>query len=130
MKRIVKQIICLSLVVVFMLVNCINVSAEKKDKDVSYSEIMAGEGETKAEGGANIDIEAEEIFGGGTASTEIDGSTKKTEKADKNAVDETPKTGMEDTSVYVPLALLLIAAVAITIVGVNRFGRKRYKSVD
>jgi len=126
MKRFVKQIICTALIGAFLFTNCISVTAA--DKDVSYSEIMADEIEAGAT--ANIDIEAEEIFGGEKASTNIDSSTKKTDKkadkkADATGVDDTPKTGIEDTSIFAPIALLFVAAVALAVAGVIRFGRKR-----
>lgn len=137
MKRIVKQLICMSLAVMIMFANCVNIAAAKKDKDVSYSEIMADEVETGAANdkkSENIDVEAEEIFGGGTASTTIDSSTKKQDTSkkdnDKTAVDDTPKTGIEDTSIFIPVALLLVAAVAMAIAGVNKFGRKRFNTAE
>ena len=134
MNRLIKKVVCVTLMGAFLFTNCVSISAA--DKDVSYSEIMADEIEAGAT--TNIDIEAEEIFGGEKASTNINSNTKKTDssakttgkKSDKTGVDDTPKTGMEDTSILVPVALLFVAAVALAVAGVSRFGRKRFDAAD
>lgn len=134
MKKNVKKALCATLAASIVMLNCGNVMAA--DKSVSYSELMAAE-EVHSGADNNIDIEAEEIFGAEKATTTIDSNSKKTDnsaskktsKSDSAAksskADDTPKTGLEETPLYIPVLLVLAAAAAMGIAGVNIIGRKR-----
>lgn len=135
MKKNVKKALCATLAASIVMLNCGNVMAA--DKSVSYSELMAAE-EVHSGADNNIDIEAEEIFGAEKATTTIDSNSKKTDnsaskktsKSDNSAAksskaDDTPKTGLEETPLYIPVLLVLAATAAMGIAGVNIIGRKR-----
>lgn len=135
MKKIVRKALCATLAASVLMLNCQGITAA--DTSVSYSDVMA-DGEVHSGSDNNIDIEAEEIFGAEKATTKIDSNSKKTDdsaskktsKSDSAAkktvkADNTPKTGIEETPLYIPVLLALAAAVAMVMAGVNIVGRKK-----
>lgn len=135
MKKLAKGILCMVLATVLVTSNYSY--ADAANDSMTYSELME---EEKVEKGAadNVDVEAEEIFGSEKATTTIDSSTKKsnTETKQNNSkqsvknetVKEVPKTGMEDTPVYLPILLLVFAVGAAVCAGVKFVGAKRIKN--
>lgn len=136
MKKMVKRIVCMALAAAVITINCSNAIAA--DKSASYSDLMTSE-KAGAEADDNVDVEAEVIFGADKASTEIDSNSKKTDKSDSEKAsssgtkasskstkpDNTPKTGIEETPLYMPVLLMLAAVAAMIMAGVNIVGRKR-----
>lgn len=127
MKKMVKRVICAALAASVVMLNCGNVMAS--DKSVSFSDLMASD-EVKSGAEDNIDIEADEIFGAEKATATIDSNSKKSSSSKTTSAsakaDNTPKTGIEDTPLYMPVLLMLAAAAAMIIAGVNIFGKKRH----
>lgn len=141
MKKMVKRVLCAALAAAVVMLNCGNVMAS--DKSVSLSDLMASD-EVKSGAEDNVDIEAEEIFGAEKATTTIDSNSKRSSSSDSKKsssssksssskttstsakADNTPKTGIEETPLYMPVLLMLAAAAAMIIAGVNIFGKKRH----
>ena len=142
MRKLAKGMACMALALSLMAVNGSNVIAA--NKSMTYSDLME---EEVIEKGAtdNVDVEAEEIFGSEKATTTIDSNTKKSDSkskkeasnktsdktlnksTQKETVKEVPKTGMEDTPLYLPVVFLVFAFVAAVCAGVKIVGAKRIR---
>lgn len=142
MRKLAKGMACMALALSLVAVNGSNVIAA--NKSMTYSDLME---EEVIEKGAtdNVDVEAEEIFGSEKATTTIDSNTKKSDSmskkeasnktsdktsnksTQKETVKEVPKTGMEDTPLYLPVMFLVFAFVAAVCAGVKIVGAKRIR---
>ena len=142
MRKLAKGMACMALALSLVAVNGSNVIAA--NKSMTYSDLME---EEVIEKGAtdNVDVEAEEIFGSEKATTTIDSNTKKSDSkskkeasnktsdktlnksTQKETVKEVPKTGMEDTPLYLPVVFLVFAFVAAVCAGVKIVGAKRIR---
>ena len=142
MRKLAKGMACMALALSLVAVNGSNVIAA--NKSMTYSDLME---EEVIEKGAtdNVDVEAEEIFGSEKATTTIDSNTKKSDSkskkeasnktsdktsnksTQKETVKEVPKTGMEDTPLYLPVMFLIFAFVAAVCAGVKIVGAKRIR---
>ena len=142
MRKLAKGMACMALALSLVAVNGSNVIAA--NKSMTYSDLME---EEVIEKGAtdNVDVEAEEIFGSEKATTTIDSNTKKRDSkskkeasnktsdktsnksTQKETVKEVPKTGMEDTPLYLPVMFLVFAFVAAVCAGVKIVGAKRIR---
>lgn len=143
MRKLAKGMACMALALSLMAVNGSNVIAA--NKSMTYSDLME---EEVIEKGAtdNVDVEAEEIFGSEKATTTIDSNTKKSDSkskkeasnktsdktlnksTQKETVKEVPKTGMEDTPLYLPVVFLVFAFVAAVCAGVKIVGAKKIRN--
>ena len=142
MRKLAKGMACMALALSLVAVNGSNVIAA--NKSMTYSDLME---EEVIEKGAtdNVDVEAEEIFGSEKATTTIDSNTKKSDSkskkeasnktsdktsnksTQKETVKDVPKTGMEDTPLYLPVMFLVFAFVAAVCAGVKIVGAKRIR---
>lgn len=143
MRKLAKGMACMALALSLVAVNGSNVIAA--NKSMTYSDLME---EEVIEKGAtdNVDVEAEEIFGSEKATTTIDSNTKKSDSkskkeasnktsdktlnksTQKETVKEVPKTGMEDTPLYLPVVFLVFAFVAAVCAGVKIVGAKKIRN--
>lgn len=103
------------------------VTADAKKTD-DYSSVTMSDIKAGAEGDKTV--EAETIFGSEKASTNIDVNSKSSSGSKKNSsnapkkLDSTPKTGIEDIPLYVPVLLTIASLAGITVLGVSIFGKR------
>lgn len=133
MKRIIKKTLG-AVCVLSLACSLFTVTADAKKTD-DYSSVTMSDIEAGAEGDKTV--EAETIFGNEKVSTNIDVNSKSDTSAKKSSssskknssnapkkLDSTPKTGIDDIPVYVPILLAIMSLAGIAVLGVSIIGKR------